>query len=86
MKSNNWIQTNLGPLSQMNSSILLIYSKVYVKEIKKWLFSIQNLNNETIDKKINSVLDSNQIMEAINVRNPDDGLKKLFKILCKFLI
>ena len=43
----------------MNSSILLIYSKVYVKEIKKWLFSIQNLNNETIDKKINSVLDSN---------------------------
>jgi hypothetical protein len=70
----------------MNSSILLIYSKVYVKEIKKWLFSIQNLNNETIDKKINSVLDSNQIMEAINVRNPDDGLKKLFKILCKFLI
>jgi hypothetical protein len=25
-------------------------------------------------------------MEAINVRNPDDGLKKLFKILCKFLI
>jgi len=60
---------------------LIIPSKVYVKELKKWLYSVQGLTKETVEKRLSASIDVAMVLDAINVKDASDGVKKLFKIL-----
>lgn len=55
--------------------------KNYITVIHKWLGRNTDYNlKEMIEHKINFNPENEKILEVLNVKTPQDGLKKLFKL------
>lgn len=55
--------------------------KTYINVIQKWLIRNTDFNaKEQLESKINFVPEIEKILENLNVKTPQDGLRKLFKL------
>lgn len=61
--------------------------KTYITVIHKWLAKNTDFNaKEQLENKINFIHDTDKILETLNVKTPQDGLRKMFKLLSNYSI
>ena len=57
------------------------FRKNYISVIQKWLLRNSETNiKESLENKFNFNPDTEKLMEILNVKTPQDGLRKLFKL------
>lgn len=65
----------------MSLILTVLHRKNYISVIQKWLVKHADPNiKETLENKIGFNPDPEKLMETLNVKTSEDGLRKMFKL------